>query len=217
MNQLISRTRRAVGLAPGEERGAAGASGEPARVRAVLGFEGGSAEVRERAGLASGDGACLWKSSGRGGSARIPPSGSGRHCRGPSCVAFLRVPSSRLHPRCFLPIHSEGFLNANTGRPAGKTVNRAECPRCVCPRMQIAVKSEGGPGRVSGLKPHLRKMKRTLVLVSGSLTKSLSVSGDPSRENKHLEDRKEHRSDLEEMVLALTLVQATGLFADKQL
>lgn len=27
MNQLISRTRGAVGLAPGEERGAAGASG----------------------------------------------------------------------------------------------------------------------------------------------------------------------------------------------
>lgn len=143
MNQLISRTRGLV-LAPREERGAAGASGEPARVRAVLGFEGGSAEMRERAGLASGDGACLWKSSGRGGSARVPPSRSRRHCRGPSCVAFLRVPSSRLHPRCFPPIHSECFFNAHTGRPAGKTANRAECPRWVCSRMQIAGKSEGG-------------------------------------------------------------------------
>lgn len=146
VNQLISRTRGAVGLAPGEERGAAGASGEPARVRAVPGFEGGSAEARDCAGLACGDGACLWKSSGRGGSAPVPPSGSRRHCRGPSCVAFLRVPSSRLHPRCFPPIHSEGFLNAHTGRPAGKTVNLAECPMWGCPRIQIPVKSEGGGG-----------------------------------------------------------------------
>lgn len=58
MNQLISRTRVAVGLAPGDERGAAGASGEPARGRAVLGFEGRSAAVRERAALACGDGGC---------------------------------------------------------------------------------------------------------------------------------------------------------------
>ncbi|MEJ1271937.1 hypothetical protein NN561_002785 [Cricetulus griseus] len=111
MNQLISRPGGAVGLAPGEERRAAGASGEPARVRAVPGFQGGSAEVRERAALASGEPGTWWR--GPGPTLRVPAllprSGS---------VAFLRVPSSRLHPRCFPPIPSGGCLECPQWAPS---------------------------------------------------------------------------------------------------
>lgn len=184
MNQLISRPPRC-----SRARAGRGARAE-LRARQVSrrgagrswGFEGGSAgggggSARRRPAGAS---ACLpvevprtrWL--GPAPTLRVPaplPSVVGL------CGVPSRPPSSRLHPRCFPPIRSGGLLEWPTvgaelaGKPARTlpSVQGGFAPQDAKSRRKAD--GAGSGGGLGGVKQRLWKIRRTLMLVTGSLAK----------------------------------------------